>query len=183
MRDGGELDVDGQANGEVRDPVALGVVQGNYTLQPAQSAFTLVQGGQGQVEVAVVRQNFTGAVTLSLEGNAPLATSPAPDKIAWAFNPNPAAGNSSTLTLQVGAQVPAGQYSLTLKGRAQGQPDRTATLTLAVQAQGGGGNGGTPVAGDRRAAVSAPFNNVTYGADRFVAVGEWGIILVSPPPH
>ncbi len=107
----------------------------DFTLSLSSTALTVQQGGQGQVTVSLTRQNFTGQVTLSLEGNAPLATSPAPDKIAWSFNPNPTTGNQTTLTLQVGAQVPAGNYTLTVRGQAQGLEDQTATLTLQVQPQ------------------------------------------------
>jgi len=107
----------------------------DFALDLSPSSLTVQQGGQEQVTVSLTRQNFTGGVTLSLEGNAPLATSPASDKIAWSFNPNPATGDQATLTLQVGAQVPAGDYTLTVRGQAQGLQDRTATLTLRVQPQ------------------------------------------------
>ncbi len=135
VQDGGPLDADGQANGQVVDPVALLAPAPGFTLSLSPNALTVQQGGQGQVTVSLTRQNFTGQVTLSLEGNAPLATSPAPDKIAWSFNPNPTTGNQTTLALQVGAQVPAGNYTLTVRGQAQGLEDQTATLTLQVQPQ------------------------------------------------
>ncbi len=63
------------------------------------TTLTVLQGSQGQVAVNLTRQNFTGQVNFSLKGNALLATSPAPDKIAWSFNPNPTTGNQTTLTL------------------------------------------------------------------------------------
>ena len=135
VQDGGPLDGDGQQNGQVVDPVALLTPAPSYTLSLSPTSLTVQQGGQGQVTVSLARQNFTGDVTLSLEGNAPLATSPAPDKIAWSFSPNPATGDQATLTLQVGQSVTAGDYALTVRGQAQGLEDQTATLSLRVQPQ------------------------------------------------
>lgn len=111
---------------------------GGYTLS-VPSPLTVEQGGQGQVTVSLRRQGFTGPVTLSLEGGQGLlATSPARDKVAWSFNPNPASGDASTLTLQVGSGVAPGEYALTVRGRAQGVADQTASLTLRVRPLEGG---------------------------------------------
>ncbi|WP_185747594.1 choice-of-anchor U domain-containing protein [Thermus tengchongensis] len=135
VQDGGPLDGDGQQNGQVVDPVALLTPAPSYTLSLSPTSLTVQQGGQGQVTVSLARQNFTGDVTLSLEGSNLLATSPAPDKIAWSFSPNPATGDQATLTLQVGQSVTAGDYALTVRGQAQGLQDQTATLSLRVQPQ------------------------------------------------
>ncbi|BCZ90628.1 choice-of-anchor U domain-containing protein [Thermus thermophilus] len=135
VQDGGPLDGDGQQNGQVVDPVALLTPAPSYTLSLSPTSLTVQQGGQGQVTVSLARQNFTGDVTLSLEGSNLLATSPAPDKIAWSFSPNPATGDQATLTLQVGQSVTAGDYALTVRGQAQGLEDQTATLSLRVQPQ------------------------------------------------
>ncbi|MCS7219618.1 MAG: hypothetical protein NZ846_11770, partial [Thermus sp.] len=114
----------------------------SFTLSLNPTGLTLDQGASGGVEVRLQRQGFTGPVSLSLEGSPLLSTTPAPDRIAWSFSPNPAPGDRSTLTLQVGRGVAPGTYTLTVKGQAQGQPERTANLTLTVRAAGDGGGGG-----------------------------------------
>ncbi|WP_022799573.1 cell wall-binding protein [Thermus islandicus] len=145
----------------------------SFTLSLNPTSRTLQQGGSGQVSVSLTRQNFSGGVTLSLEGNAPLATSPAPDKIAWSFNPNPATGNGATLTLQLGQNVPPGSYSLTVRGQAQGLQDRTAPLSLTVQPAPTQGSGPSLTW-----TTVFPAYDVAYGNGVFVAVRD--AVLVSP---
>ncbi|KIX84753.1 COG1470 family protein [Thermus filiformis] len=139
VQDGGPLDADGQANGQIVDPVALGV---GYALSLPGSSFQVDQNGELLVRVSLARNGYTGPVTLSLEGSDRLAQSPAPDKIAWSFDPNPATGGESYVLLQVGGQVPTGTYALTIRGRAEGLPDQTASFSVQVQAGSGGGGGG-----------------------------------------
>ncbi|MCS6867800.1 hypothetical protein [Thermus sp.] len=103
----------------------------SFTLSLNPTGLTLDQGASGGVEVRLQRQGFTGPVSLSLEGSPLLSTTPAPDRIAWSFSPNPAPGDRSTLTLQVGRGVAPGTY--TLKVRATGgNISREADLVLTV---------------------------------------------------
>lgn len=106
---------------------------GGYSLSLNPPEVTVEQGDQAEVAVTLRRQGFAGPVTLSLEGDEVLSTSPAADKVAWTFNPNPASGDISTLRLQVGANVPTREYTFTVRGQAQGQGDQTARLVLRVQ--------------------------------------------------
>lgn len=88
------------------------------------SPVTVAPGGSGTVQVAITRTNFTGNVALTLEG--------APAGVTGSFNPSPATGSSSTLTVQVGAAVAAGTYPLTVRAAGQGLTDATAALSLVV---------------------------------------------------
>ena len=95
-----------------------------YQLLPDPGALTIEHGTSGATDIGVSRTNFTGDVTLSLEG--------APAGIAGFFAPNPATGEAATLTLEVSGSVPPGDYDLTVRGTAAGLADRTAPLTVTV---------------------------------------------------
>jgi len=98
-----------------------------YTLSLSAAALTIPAGASAPTTtVNLARTNFTGNVTLSVEG--------LPAGVTPAFAPNPATANSSVLTLTVGAGVPAAVYNLTVRGVAPGLADRTTPLTLTVSA-------------------------------------------------
>jgi hypothetical protein len=101
----------------------------SVTVDPA--TFTLTPGGNSSVTITLQRTGgFTEAVTLSLEGNVVGAT---PEQIAGTFAPNPSSAGSSSLTLTVGTNVPAGDYTLTVRGVA-GSQNKTATLNVKINA-------------------------------------------------
>ncbi len=98
-----------------------------YTLALLPAALSIVQGAATPTTtVTLVRTNFTGNVTLSVEGM--------PAGVTAAFAPNPATANTSVLTLTVGAAVAPAVYNLTVRGVATGLTDRTTPLTLTVTA-------------------------------------------------
>ncbi len=80
----------------------------NYTLSASPTSLSIAQGGSGTSTVTITRTNFTGAVALTLSG--------APAGVTGSFNPASATGNSSTLTINVGASVAPGTYNLTING-------------------------------------------------------------------
>src|SRR5437667_127342 len=97
----------------------------DYTLSLAPAALTIAQGATGTTTVTITRTNFTGAVTLSLGG--------APTGLTGAFDPAAPTGNTSTLTVSVGAAVAPGVYNLTVDGT--GAPgNRSTPLALTVSA-------------------------------------------------
>lgn len=97
----------------------------DYSLSLAPAALTVQQGTNGNSTVTISRSDFTGAVTLSLGG--------APAGVTGAFVPPDPTGNSSTLTVTVGAAVAPGVYNLTVNG--SGTPgSRSTPLTLTVAA-------------------------------------------------
>jgi len=95
-----------------------------YTLDPTPDTITLERSSQGQVTIAIARTNFAGAITLSVLN--------APTGVTSAFDTSPTSGNSSTLTLTVGASVALGTHALTLRGVATGLSDRDVPITLIV---------------------------------------------------
>jgi len=106
----------------------------DFTVSLNPTSLTVQQGGSAGTTVNLSRVNFTGAVSLSLEGSPLLSTNPAPDKIAWSFTPNPVTGNQSALQIQVGASVQPNTYALVVRAQAQGLQDRVAILNLTVNA-------------------------------------------------
>lgn len=106
-------------------PVALTVVAApSYSLALSPTSLSVDQSASGTVDVSLTRTNFTGSVDLSLEN--------APAGVTGTFDPDPATGDASVLTLAVGASVAPGDYTLTVRGTATGLADETATLTLTV---------------------------------------------------
>src|SRR5213083_2829728 len=122
----------------------------DYTLSLAPAALTIVQGATGTTTVTITRTNFTDAVTLSLGG--------APTGLTGAFDPAAPTGNTSTLTVSVGAAVAPGLYNLTVDGTGapgnrstplaltvSAAPDYTLSLTPAALTIGQGATGNTTV--------------------------------------
>jgi hypothetical protein len=107
-------------------PLTLTVTAaGDYTLSLTPAELVIGQGASGTTTVTITRTDFTGAVTLTLEN--------APPGVTGVFNPTPALGASSQLTLSVGATVAPATYFLTVRGTAPGFADRTVTLPLFVE--------------------------------------------------
>jgi|GEM_PF-535579 len=121
------LTVDGTgAPGSRSTPLTLTVTASDYSLSLNPTALTIVQGGNAPTTVTITRTNFTGAVTLTLGG--------APAGVTNNIIPNNTTGNTSTLTITVGASVTPGVYNLTVDGTATGPGNRSTPLTLTVTA-------------------------------------------------
>jgi len=99
---------------------------GSYALSLSSAALSIAQGASTPTTtVNVNRTNFTGDVQLAVTG--------LPAGVTAAFAPNPATGNSSVLTLTVGAAVPAQVYNLTVTGAAS-VGNQSTPLALTVTA-------------------------------------------------
>jgi uncharacterized membrane protein len=95
----------------------------NYALSASPNAISVGQGASGTSTINIDRTNFTGTVTLSLDNP--------PAGITGSFNPQPAGGTTSELTVSVPASAPLGNQTITVKGT--GSPgDRTTTITVTV---------------------------------------------------
>uniref|UniRef100_UPI001FE1A936 choice-of-anchor U domain-containing protein n=1 Tax=Thermus islandicus TaxID=540988 RepID=UPI001FE1A936 len=176
VQDGGPLDADGQANGQVVDPVALLVSSGgggggsnpSFTLSLNPTILTVQQGSSGTTTLTVTPQNgFTGTVSLSLVG-APSGVSLSPTSVSVSGS-NPV---TQALTLAVASSVAPGTYNLQVKGTA-GSLSAQASLSLTVSAPAG-------IAWTLRTSGGHSLYDVTYGNGLFVAVGSPGAILTSP---
>lgn len=97
-----------------------------YELSATPGQVIIEQGSDGTSTIGISRTNFTGAVTLSVEG--------APAGVTSSFDTNPASGNTATLTVAVDASVAASTYTLTIRGTTSSLADRTVTLDLMVTA-------------------------------------------------
>ncbi len=97
-----------------------------FMLSLSSTEVTIAPAGNAPITVNLGRTNFTGGVTLSFEGAA--------TGVTGVFSPMPSTGASSTLTISVGAAVAAGTQTLTVRGSATGQSDRTATIILTISA-------------------------------------------------
>lgn len=126
------MTVRGTANG-VQDAIATFTLTiqpaappapGSYQLTATPGAVTVAGGSTGTTSVGIVRVSFPGDVTLAL-------ISP-PTGISGAFAPATTGGTSSPLTLTVAATVVPGNYSLTVRGTAAGQPNQEVTVALTV---------------------------------------------------
>jgi hypothetical protein len=95
-----------------------------YALTVVPATLTISPGASGEASVNIQRTNFTGAVTFAL------ATPP--PGVTGVFDPAQPAGNMSTLTVSIAANVAPGSYPVTVQGTATGPGVRTATLSVTV---------------------------------------------------
>lgn len=101
----------------------------DLTVQPGSRS--VAQGGSTTVTVTITRTgDFTGAVQLSLEGPDGVVGDGA-SQISGSFTPNPATA-ASTLTVNVGDEVPPNTYTLTVRGTSGSLTPKTATFTVTV---------------------------------------------------
>ena len=87
----------------------------DYMLGVSPASLTINQGAAEDAQVTITRSNFAGAVTLAAEG--------LPANVSAAFSDNPTAGNTSTMTVTVGAAAVTGSYTVTIRGTATGLAD------------------------------------------------------------
>jgi hypothetical protein len=102
----------------------------SIALALASSGVSVAQGASGTVNVTITRSDFTGDVTLTVDG--------LPTGVTAAFAPASLADGttSSTLTLTVGASVAPGDVGLTIKANGAGVTEKTQLLTLTVTVAG-----------------------------------------------
>jgi len=118
------------------DPATRNVTIGVSEVQVASPAFSisvdpgslsLEPGSQGEATVIIARSGgFSGPVSFT--------ASELPDGLAASFAPSQAPGSFSIVTVDVGATVSAGTYTVTLNATASGVEPRTAELSLEVTA-------------------------------------------------
>ncbi len=133
--------------------------QSSYTLGLSASTLSLAQGASGQVTVNLTRTNFTGNVSLSLQGTPPAG-------ITASFAPPATTGATSTLSVQVGGAVNPGNYDLVVRSEAEGFDPKTATLTLTVTGPAPDYSLSLTPAGTVNVQAGAAAVNVTVNIDR-----------------
>lgn len=96
------------------------------SIAASPNAISVQQGQSGNTTLNLTRTNFTGTVNLTSSG--------APAGMVVSFNPAAATGNTSTVTVAVGAGVAPGNYVITMTGTASGIPTANNDLTVTVTA-------------------------------------------------
>ncbi|MFN3266627.1 MAG: ExeM/NucH family extracellular endonuclease [Deinococcales bacterium] len=117
------------------DPIIVDFNLGNsgsgFTLSAgalSSSSFVAGTAGSSSSVVSVNRINFTDPVTLSLE------VLPATAGISAIFSNNPNSSGTSTMSLSVANTVPAGNYTLTVKGTSGASAVSSNALGISVTA-------------------------------------------------
>jgi len=97
---------------------------GDFSISPNPPNLTINQGASGTSTIAITR---TGGFT----GNISFTIGSLPNGVTASFNPNPASGNSSILTLSASPSAATGTLSIPISGTS-GVLTHTTTLTLTV---------------------------------------------------
>ncbi|MCC6318255.1 MAG: hypothetical protein IT361_11245 [Gemmatimonadaceae bacterium] len=98
-----------------------------FSVTLSATALSVPQGASGGITATIARTgNFTGVVNLSLES--------VPTGVAASFNPATITAATATtgLTVTVGSTVAPGNYTFTIRARANGLADQTAAVSLTV---------------------------------------------------
>ncbi len=96
----------------------------SYSIAVAPTAVSVLPGASTPVVVTLNRTGFVGSVFLALTG--------APAGVTGTFSANNITTNTATMTLNVGAAVAAGIYTVFVGGVAAGQPDKVTPIQLTV---------------------------------------------------
>jgi len=97
--------------------------EGGFTLTANPGQVSIEQGDSESVTIEIARiAPYAGEVTLSLEN--------APEGLTGSFDPNPAAGNTATLTLTADEDLAAQVYEVTVRGT--GSPEATTTISVTI---------------------------------------------------
>ena len=99
-------------------------VRGSHTVALTSSTLTVAQGGGGQSNVLLARQNNNA-------GNVTLTATGAPTGMTVAFGESPTTSTSTSVTVAATASVAPGSYNISISGS---QPGLTPTPTPAVLA-------------------------------------------------
>ena len=98
----------------------------DFSLSASPSSLTINRGASGTSTITITRTGgFTGAVTFSL------GPSPLPTGLSGSFNPNPAPGGSSVLTISASSTAALGAATLNITGTGGGLT-RTIPFSLTV---------------------------------------------------
>jgi endoglucanase len=133
----------------------------DFTLSINPASLTINRGASGTSTITITRTGgFTAGVSLTAGG--------LPTGVTANFNPSPATGGSSLLTLSASSTATLGAATITVTG-VNGALTRTTTVSLTVNEGGGGGNGGVTVA-------SAINSNTPWYNEQAVRLNNTGAI-------
>jgi len=124
------ITVRGTGTGIAEQTASLGLTvtaapAGSFSIALTPSSLAINQGGSATSNVAITRTNgYAGAVAFSATG--------APNGVSVSFDPASAGGNNSTMTVDVGAGVTTGTYSITVNATGPDAAAQTTALSLTV---------------------------------------------------
>ena len=98
-----------------------------YALTVSRPEVTVARGGVAPLVARIARTNMPSDVTLSL-----VAPPGAAGGITASFSGNPVSADSSRMTLEVAASVPAGTYQVQVRGQVTDLAERTTSFSLVV---------------------------------------------------
>ncbi|MES2303961.1 MAG: hypothetical protein V4558_00540 [Gemmatimonadota bacterium] len=111
------------------------VDQPGFTFAVNPAAVTIIAGQAGAATVDLTRSGgFAGAVTITSTVPAGITVTPTPASVTT---------NQGSLAIAVAGGTAAGNYTVTVRGNATGQTERTAALAVTVTAAPAGGAGNT----------------------------------------
>jgi endoglucanase len=159
------LNVSGAGGGLTRNLVfnltVSDVPTPDFTLSINPASLSINRGASGTSTITITRTGgFTAGVTFTAGG--------LPAGVTANFNPSPATGGSSLLTLSASSTATLGAATITVTG-VNGAVTRTTTVSLTVNEGGGGGNGGVTVA-------SAINSNTPWYNEQVVRLNNTGAI-------
>ncbi|MBK7831038.1 MAG: hypothetical protein IPJ56_01490 [Gemmatimonadetes bacterium] len=97
-----------------------------YSIAISPTPIVVQAGASANANISIARTNFTGTVALTL------VTPPA--GLVGVISPASTASDNSTLSLNAGASLAPGSYSVTLRGTSTGLADRTLSVPVTVNA-------------------------------------------------
>ena len=112
--------------------VTVTAAPGSIALAATPTAISVQQGQSGNVNLALTRNNFAGAVTFAATG--------APTGVTPTFNPNGTTTSASVMSLAVAANAPAGVHQITVTASGTGVTNATAQVALTITTPGSGGS-------------------------------------------
>jgi hypothetical protein len=121
---GGDTNVAGSTSSSITQTVNTAPA-GDFSLSASPSSRTVNRGSSTTYTVTITRKSgFAGQVGFTVAG--------LPSGATGTFNPNPATGTSSRLSITTRSTTPTGTYRLTITG-SSGSLSHTASVTLQVR--------------------------------------------------
>jgi hypothetical protein len=112
------------------------VLAPGFTITPGATGYSIAQGANTTTPITLARTFWTPDVTLSGVN--------LPTGVTALFAPTTTGGNTSTMTLNVGATTVPGNYTITIRGSSPNHADVTTTVGLTVTPGSGFTIAGTP---------------------------------------
>ncbi len=112
--------------------VTVTAAPGTIAVAATPNAISIQQGQSGNVNLALTRSNFTGAVTYAATG--------LPTGVTATFNPNNTTTDASVMTLAAAGNAQTGAHQVTVTASGTGVTNATTQVALTITTPGSGSN-------------------------------------------